>query len=367
MGEDTTRSRLGRLREQIAANGFEGVIITPGPNLKYYIGITAPLFERLHLLFVPKIGNPHVVAPTFEVGPYSKTQTGAIIHPWNDGEGPTHELQALSHQIDLGRKWGVEGSVPYQFIHLLKKISRPELEDAEPMLQGIREIKERREIRLLHLAASILSKAYLKIPNLIKLGISEIDLANRVTQEIYSCGADRVDEVLVQTGASTADPHHTSQSKKIRRKECVVVDASCSYNGYYADITRTFITGRNSEAERIYQNVLAAQEEAIKATKTNATTGSIDKAARDRLRKAGLDNYFTHRTGHGLGLEVHEAPYIIPNGEEKLREDMFFTVEPGTYIEGKMGIRIEDDVQVTGNGPNVLTKRLPKELGWWKQ
>jgi Xaa-Pro dipeptidase len=364
---DRFSMRLERLHECIRTSGFEGVILTPGPNLRYYTGVESLLLERPFLLFVPKEGNLHLVAPTFEAGPYTRTTMTVNVHAWTDGEGASSAMREVVGAIGLNEKWGVEGRVPYRFIHLLSKHAHPELEDAEPILQDIREVKDQKEAQLLQHAASILSKTFLKIPNLIRPGITEIELANKITQAIYSNGAESVGDVLVQSGASAADPHHTPEAKKIRRKESIVVDAACTYSGYYADITRTYITGRNREFEDLYEKVLDAQKDAINASKPGSTTGQIDEAARNRLRVKNLDQYFTHRTGHGLGLEVHEAPYIIPNGGETVQQSMIFTVEPGVYFPGKLGVRIEDDVQVTQKGPKVLTRALPKELGWWRQ
>ena len=364
---DRLCSRLEKLHEHIVAGGLEGVILTPGPNVKYYTGVNAPLYERPHLLFVPREGDAHVVVPVFEAGPYTRISPKIILHAWNDAEGPTQAFQTVSSELGLSGKWGVEGRVPYRFIHLLRKHAAVEFEDAEPILQGIREIKDSDEIRSLQHAASILSKAYLKIPNQIKPGVTEIELANRMTKEIYSNGAEHVDEVLVQTGVSAADPHHTAQAKKIQRGESIVIDATCTYAGYYADITRTFTIGTNPNFQRIYQSVLEAQKEAIGKSKKDSTTGNVDEAARGRLRKDNLESYFTHRTGHGLGMEVHEAPYILPNGNEKIQPGMVFTIEPGVYIAGKIGVRIEDDVLITEDGAKVLTKALPKELGWWRR
>jgi Xaa-Pro aminopeptidase len=359
--------RLEKLRDRIRANGFEGIVLTPGPNLRYYTGVNSLLFERPFLLFVPREGDPQLMAPTFETGPYTRTPMRITVHAWDDGEGPSHALQAVAGDLALNGRWGVEGRVPYRFISLLTKYAHLELEDAEPILQGIREVKDPKEVQLLQRAASILSKAFLKIPDLIRPGITEIELAKKVTQAIYSCGAESVDDVLVQSGVSAADPHHMPASKKIQSKQSIVVDATCTYSGYYADITRTYITGRNKEFDELYENVLEAQKEAIRATKPSSTTGHIDEGARGRLKQKGLDRYFTHRTGHGLGLEVHEAPYIVPNGDEAVQPSMIFTVEPGVYISDKTGVRIEDDIQVTRNGAKVLTRSLPKELGWWRK
>jgi Xaa-Pro dipeptidase len=240
------------------------------------------------------------------------------------------------------------------------------LSDAEDILQSIREIKEPLEVQALQRAASILAQSFLRIPTMLKVGIAELELARKISQTIYLDGAEYVGDVLVQSGEFAADPHHLPTSRKLKRNESLVIDTTCTYSGYNSDITRSFLIGKNPKFEDLYENVLACQEAAIKLTKSDVTVGSIDEAARSYLRQRGLDSYFIHRTGHGLGLEVHEAPYIVSEGKEIVRSAMVFTVEPGVYIPGKMGVRIEDDVVCTDRGCKVLTRKLPKDFGWWK-
>jgi Xaa-Pro dipeptidase len=162
-----------------------------------------------------------------------------------------------------------------------------------------------------------------------------------------------------------ADGHHLPSDRRIKRKESIVVDATCTYGGYFADITRTFMLGRDNEFEALYESLHDAQIAAVKAAKTGVPVGSVDSAARVYLREKNLDGYFVHRTGHGLGLSVHEEPYIVPNGPEVLRPSMVFTVEPGVYMRGRTGLRIEDDLVTNKDASAVLTKSVPKEYGWW--
>ena len=358
--------RLERLKKSIAVNGLEGMILVPGPNLRYYTGVNSLLLERPFLFFVSKEGDPHLVAPTLESGPYLTNPVHMVVHSWDDGVGPRNAIEGAVQQIGIQGKWGLEGRVPYQYISALLKSSQPQLENAEPILQGIRARKESGEIKLLQHAALILSKAFLKIPDMLKPGMTELELARKVSEEITRNGAESVEDVLVQSGAMAAHCHHLPSAKRINRNESIVVDTSCTFSGYVADITRTFIIGKDPTFEGIYRKVLDAEVAAISASQQGVTVGSIDHAARGRLHEDDLDKYFVHRTGHGLGLEVHEAPYIVPGGSEMVDASMVFTVEPGVYIEGKTGIRIEDDLVVTKQGRKVLTKVLPKEFGWWR-
>jgi Xaa-Pro aminopeptidase len=255
--------------------------------------------------------------------------------------------------------------MPYRYLDRLLKFTHAEFENVDSILQGIRALKEKGELRLLARAAAILSKSFVSIPTKLRTGISELELAQSITNKIHSEGAETVPEVLVQSGPMAADGHHLSSSRKIKRKESIVIDATCTHQGYFADITRTFIIGKDKDFEKLYADLLEAELAAIKAARAGATVGDVDDAARSSLGKKHLDNLFNHRTGHGLGLEVHEAPYITPNGIESLQSSMAFTIEPGVYIDGKTGLRIEDDLITKNRGNRVLTKSVPKEYGWW--
>jgi Xaa-Pro aminopeptidase len=358
--------RFEKLRKLAADAGLEGIILVPGPNLQYYAGVSSFLLERPFLFFVGKDGPPHLVAPALEVGPYLRSPVHILVHSWDDQTGPGKAIEEAVQQLGIRRKWGLEGRMPYQYLSSLLKSSQPQVENAEPILQRIRALKEPGEIELLQRAATILSKSLVKIPDILNIGMSEIELARKVSEHITLNGAESAEDVLVQSGPMAADGHHQAGHRRIKQKESVVVDASCTYSGYFADITRTFIIGKDPAFEKLYQNVLDSQLAAINATQSGATVGSIDYAARGHLQQSGLDKYFVHRTGHGLGLEVHEAPYIIPEGNEVVEASMVFTVEPGVYMHDQTGLRIEDDVLVTRNGRKILSKSLPKEIGWWR-
>ena len=363
---DVHHGRLEKLRRRVAENGLEGVVLVPGPNLRYLTGVNSILLERPFLLFLPKEGDLHLVAPVLESGPYLRSSLDIKVHSWDDTEGPSRAFEELVNQLPVRGKWGVEGRTPFRFVQRLQRHTQAELTDGEGLLQAAREIKEPIEVGALQRAGSILSKSFAKIPNMLKTGMTELELANEVSQDIYSNGAEFVSDILVQSGPFAADPHHLPSTRKLKRNEGIVVDIACTYSGYYADITRTFIMGKDREFERLYGIVLSSQEAAIGVAKGGVTVGSIDNAARSTLKESNLDQYFIHRTGHGLGLEVHEAPYIVSGGEEIVLPSMVFTVEPGVYVPGKIGIRIEDNVVSTVRGCKVLTRMLPKQFEWWK-
>ncbi len=365
MAPNAPRRRTERLRKMVADEGLEGVIIAPGPNLRYYTGVNSQMFERPFLFFLPAVGEAQLVAPKLEAGPYTRSRLEIEIHEWDDTSGPSGAFAALRRRIDLKGKWGCEGRVPFGYLTQFNR-DDIQLSSAEPVLQVIRAVKEPSELQDLRKAATILSDAYEKIPSILREGITELELSTALREEVFALGGEAVDFCMVQAGAHAADSHLASSSKKIERGEGVIVDAGCTIDGYNADITRTFLLGRNGELERVYADVLETQKRAIGKVAEGVEVGEVDAAARGHLASRRLGKYFFHRTGHGLGLEIHEEPYIVSGGKGRLATGMVFTVEPGVYMKDKLGVRIEDDLVVTAGGSEVITGSLPKEFGWWR-
>src|SRR5208282_4388191 len=263
------KSRVDRLQKKLKENNLNGVILVPGSNLRYYTGSQSIMMERIFMLFIPNNGEPHLVVPDFEAGDFLKKRM--VLHKWNDKDGPSFSLREVSDQLSIGGRWGVEGRVPFMFLNPYVKYAKPEFVDAEPILQSIRAVKDDAEVDLLN--------------KFLKSGITEIELAKRLTADIYSNGAELVFVALIQAGERAADPHSLPSSRKIKHNEPIVIDISSTYAGYFADITRTVAIGRGTKFECRYDSVLEAQEEAIKAAKPGVTVGSVDAAARDMLRR----------------------------------------------------------------------------------
>jgi Xaa-Pro aminopeptidase len=359
------KARMQRLRSSIARAGLEGVVIAPGPNMRYYTGVQSQILERPFLLFVPQDGPAHLVAPNIEAGPYARASVEIEVHAWDDASGPPGAFAVLRKDVRVTGRWGCEGRVPFGYLEHVKdrKLS---LEPADVILQTIRETKEPAEIALLKRAAKILGEAYLKVPEIAKQGMSELEVAKALRELIFANGGETVDFCSVQAGKNAADPHWAPSSTKLRANEGYLIDTCCTFEGYNADITRTFVLGKARELESAYEDVLEAQEAAVRMVGPGVPVGKVDDAARSRLEARGRGEQFFHRTGHGLGLDVHEQPYIVSRGRRKLRKGMVFTVEPGAYVAGRFGVRIEDDVAVTAGGAEVITGMVPKEFGWWK-
>lgn len=363
--EGVHAQRVERLKDELEVKGLRGAIIVPGPNMRYFTGVNSLLLERPFMLFVPARGEPHLVAPALEAGPYGDCPLRMRIHPWTDSEGSGGAVAEATEGVAMKGKWGVEGKVPFLFLDRVTKRASPRLSDAEPILQGLREVKDEAEVRLLKKSSEILSRSFEEFPGLLKEGMSELELAKAATDVIYAKGATKVDDMLVQSGPRAADPHGLPSERKIGRGESIIIDVGSVYQGYYADITRTFCIGASRDVEKVYGKVLEAEVSGIDRAALGARVGDVDGAARGVLERAEMGKFFIHRTGHGLGLEVHEAPYIVEGGKERLGSNMCFTVEPGVYIRGKLGVRIEDDVLVEGKKGVAITD-TPKEYGWWK-
>jgi Xaa-Pro dipeptidase len=357
--------RVKRLRASLDHDGLRGVVIVPGPNMKYLTGVDSLMLERPFMLLIPVDGEAGLVAPALEAGPYQESPFPLEVFPWTDSEGSGGAIARAVKRTDVGGKWGVEGRVPFLFLDRLLKKAKFKPRNAEPVLQGLREVKDGTEVSLLRKSASILAGAFKEFPGILKEGASELEVARGASDTIYAGGATKVDDMLVQSGPNAADPHHLPSSRKLERGESVVIDVGATFEGYYADITRTFCIGASAEMERVYGKVLEAETSGIEKAAEGVRVGSVDAAARGILKRAGMGKYFIHRTGHGLGLEVHEAPYIVEDGKERLGSNMCFTVEPGVYIRGRLGVRIEDDVLIDGKKGIALTD-TPKEFGWWK-
>ena len=353
------------MRAGLAKGGLDGAVIVPGPNMRYFTGVNSLLLERPFMLLVPVDGEAHLVAPTLESGPYVEGPLPMKVHSWTDSEGSGDAIAQAARGAGVKGEWGAEGKVPFLFLDRLMAFASPRLRNAEPVLQGLRETKDETEVRLLKKSAEILSRSFEEFPGLLKAGRTELEVAKAATDVIYGKGATKVDDMLVQSGPRGADPHGLPSRRKIQRGESIIIDVGSVYEGYYADVTRAFCVGSSSEMERVYERVLEAETKGIEAAAEGVQVGKVDGAARGVLKRAGMGKYFIHRTGHGLGLEVHEAPYIVEGGKERLGPNMCFTVEPGVYLRGKLGVRIEDDVLIEGKRGVAITD-TPKEYGWWK-
>ncbi|MGB9804410.1 M24 family metallopeptidase, partial [Desulfofundulus sp.] len=259
----------------------------------------------------------------------------------------------------------VEDSMPVSvFFNIQSMLSHHiQFERLSHVTSKLRIVKNEYEIACLQRAAEIVDRVFSKIVDEGLEGRSEKELSARLQYLIKSYGADDVAfEPIVASGPNGANPHHTPGDRVIQKGDMVILDFGAKYKGYCSDITRTVAIGDVSdEAKLVYQVVKESQEVGLKSIRAGIKTGDIDLSVRNNIAAHGFGNLFIHRTGHGLGLDIHEEPYIAPNGESIIEDGMIFTVEPGIYLPGKFGVRIEDDVVVMESAGRSLTSS-EKEL-----
>jgi len=362
-GHEVYARRLEAAAAGAAQAGLAGLIVTPGYDLRYLIGSRAQTFERLTALVIPSSGDPTVVVPRLELAALRESAAGDLglnLQDWVDGENP-YDLVALA--LGGHARVAVTDSMPA--LHLLPLAERlgavPVL--ATPIMAGLRMIKDPAEIEALRTAGSAIDRVHARVPELLKAGRTEAEVAADITEAIVAEGHSDVAFVIVGSGPNGADPHHECSDRKLRTGDIVVVDIGGPVEpGYNSDCTRTYSIGQPApEIAEQYAVLQRAQAAAVAAVRPGATAESIDAAARDILAEAGLAEYFVHRTGHGIGLSVHEEPYIVAGNSLPLAEGMAFSVEPGVYLPGRWGARIEDIVIVTADGALAVNER-PHDL-----
>lgn len=349
--------RLHRIQERLANNKIDAIFLTALENIRYLTNFSG----SSAFLMITKDKGYLITDFRYKTVAGDEVKGYKVIIYQNS---IIDEIERLTKKEKISHL-GIEkrNITLEQYQKLTKKLKKIKIIPTLNLVEGLRVIKGPVEIKDIEIAIKRAEKAYKKINSNIKIGISEKEIALRLEYAIRSGGSDRLPfEAIVASGYRAALPHAVSGKRLLKENDLVIIDFGAEYKGYYADITRTrFIGSRINRRQReIYQTVLDAQAEAINLIKPGAKAKDIDAAARKVISKAGFGKYFGHGTGHGIGLMVHELPSISTKSEDILKEGMIFTVEPGIYIPGWGGIRIEDMVLVTKTGFRILTT-LPKE------
>jgi Xaa-Pro aminopeptidase len=356
--------RLGAAAGLAAGAGLAGLVITPGYDLRYLIGSRAQTFERLTALVVPAVGDPTVVLPRMELATLKESaaaELGVDVRDWVDGDDPYRLVTAALGGAPAAV--AVTDSMPA--LHLLPLADAlgvmPVL--ATDVLRELRMVKEEAEIDALRKAGAAIDRVHARVPEFLVPGRTESEVAADISEAIVAEGHSEVAFVIVGSGPHGADPHHEYSDRELAAGDIVVVDIGGTYGaGYHSDSTRTYSIGEpSSEVAQQYLILQRAQRTAFAAVRPGVTAQQVDAAARDVLAEAGLADYFVHRTGHGIGLCVHEEPYIVAGNDLPLAAGMAFSIEPGIYFPGRWGARIEDIVVVTGDGALSVNNR-PHEL-----
>ncbi|MBL1073832.1 aminopeptidase P family protein [Nocardia sp. 2] len=353
-------ARLERAAELARNAHLDALLITPGADLRYLIGSRAQSFERLTCLVIPASGEtPSVVIPKLELASLKDSAAGELglqIVDWVDGVDP---YRLVRNVLNAGARAAVDDAMPA--LHLLPIADQLGAlpVSATPVLRQLRMIKDASEIDGLRRAGAAIDRVHARMGEWLRAGRTEAEVAADIAAAILEEGHTAAAFVIVGSGPHGADPHHEVSDRVIEDGDVVVVDIGGPVEpGYYSDSTRTYVLGEPSaEIAEHFAELEKAQAAAVAAVRPGVTAESVDAAARDLLTAAGIGEFFVHRTGHGIGLSVHEEPYIVSGNDIVLEPGMAFSIEPGVYFPGEWGARIEDIVVVTEDGCESMNKR----------
>lgn len=345
--------RRGRLRDVMSARGVDAVVLSVGPDLPYFTGYEAMPSERFtalllthteSVLMVPELEAPRVGDVGVEVRPWPET---------SDPIGFASSLLRNKARVGVGdHMWSVF------LTRFIEALPHAQWVPASELTGSLRIQKSAAEIEFLTSAAHAVDRVMARIPDQVRFsGASELDVAKDLAELTVEEGHDEAAFTIVASGPNGASPHHAPGARLIQPGDLVVCDFGGRLGGYFSDSTRTFAVGEPSARQiEVHAVVLEANEAARAVVAPGVTCAQVDAAARSIVADAGYGDYFIHRTGHGIGLEVHEGPYIVEGNDTPLEPGMAFSIEPGIYLPDESGVRIEDIVVCTGEGANTLNR-----------
>jgi len=363
-----TLARLNALTASLLNSELDAVILNPGPTLTYLTGMQFHLMERPVVLFVAPGKDPVLVLPELELPkvdlfPY-KVQAfayGELPSEWDDAFRKATQSLGLD-----GKRIGVE---PRQlrlleFNHVKVGAPHAEYPDASDALSQLRLRKDKAEVDAMRRAVKIAQDSLEATIPLIKIGMTERELASELVMQLLKHGSDSElpFSPIVSGGPNAANPHASPSDRKLQVGDLLVVDWGAAYGGYISDLTRTFAVGEvDAECQKIHKIVQEANAAGRAAGKPGVPCANVDIATRDVIEKSGYGKYFTHRTGHGIGMEGHEDPYMRGDNMQLLEVGMAYTVEPGIYLPNRNGVRVEDNMVITESGAECLSD-MPREI-----
>ena len=347
---------------------YDALFLASGTSLYYFTGIRWGLSERLLGVVIPRSGDPILVVPGFEEGRMrEKLHVPMEVLAWQEDESPTKlAATALAARGIRSGRMGIEETTGFTFFdHLREAAPGFEYVSADPLTIACRGHKSAHELELMRLACDATFDVFRAVFASLKEGMSQDDIGHLV-----EAGFSKMDlrgGALVLLGASAALPHGTLQPQKLKEGDVVLIDGGCTVEGYESDVTRTSVLGKPSEkVARAFEIVRRSQDAALDAARAGRLSGTVDDAARAVVTSAGYGpdyKFFTHRLGHGIGLDGHEHPYLVRGSKTVLEPAMTFSNEPGIYVRGEFGLRCEDDMVITADGPaQLLTQRFAVSL-----
>ncbi|GAA0919301.1 Xaa-Pro peptidase family protein [Nonomuraea longicatena] len=350
-------SRLAAAQEATAKAGLDALLLTPGPDLRYVSGYEALPLERLTCLVVPASGEAYMMVPRLELAAAQASpasRLGVEFVPWGETDDP---YAAVAARLGGAAKVGLADRM-WAMASLRFRDAMPGTEQvlAGTVLRELRMRKSPAEVAALREAGAAIDAVHRQVPGFLRPGRTEREVGRDIAEAILSAGHHSVDFVIVGSGPNAASPHHEVSDRVIQAGEPIVVDIGGQlHNGYCSDSTRNYCIGEPpAEYTRYFEVLRRAQDAACAAVRPGVSCESIDAAAREVIAEAGYGEHFIHRTGHGIGIETHEEPYIVAGNDEPMEPGFAFSVEPGIYLAGRHGARIEDILVCTDGGGERL-------------
>ena len=368
MNQPQYQKRLEALQNQLEEHKLDALALNPGPDLVYFSGLDFHLMERPVVAVLRKEGQPLLILPALERGKLEDLPYPCRDFPYQEDRetwGKAFREALKSGNLSTGRL----GIIPRRLRvleqrFLINAAPQAELVDAQEVVSRLRMIKDPEEIRAMEEANRIARCALQTTLSAIEPGVTEKEIASKLVQWLLHHGSEPELPFfpIVSFGPNSANPHAVPTDRRLKEGELILIDWGANYRGYFSDITRTFAYGDlNPELDKVVEFVQEANAAGREAVQSGIQASRVDQLTRAVIEKAGYGDYFVHRTGHGLGLEAHEEPYITADENRALAPGMTFTIEPGIYLPGRGGVRIEDNLVVTETGARCLTS-LPREL-----
>jgi Xaa-Pro aminopeptidase len=351
-------ARLERVRAAMEPLRIDYLLVGPSTDMVYLLDFGVRQSERMTILVLPREGTPRLVMPSFELDRVAALPQLFEPAPWGDGSDPAPLLASLLENGGAGATVAVGGQLfTHFFLRIRDAAPQARFVSGDAVLEPVRMRKSSSELDALRAASEAADAVFEELLTLPLAGATERELLGEIHRLLVEKGHDTVGGGIVAAGPNGAAPHHGASDRPIERGEAVVFDFGGVRANYRSDITRTVHVGEPSEEFRkIYELVDEANAAGFEAVRPGATAAAIDEVTRARIVDAGYGPHFTHRTGHGIGLDGHEAPYLVRGDETVLEEGMTFSIEPGIYLEGRFGVRIEDIVVVTAGGAERLNR-----------
>jgi Xaa-Pro dipeptidase len=361
----TFAQRITRAQDELKTRKFDLLVVEPSTNFQYFTSYNPGRSERLILLMIPATGAPVIVCPSFEVERIKRNTTITDARGWEEFEDPWALVAKAGQQMKPAGREGVvavEPTTSYQsYVRLVTKLRGWIPQDGTPITEHLRIIKSPEEISLIRQAIAATEASIAATQAQLVVGMTERDVSALLSREMASRNSPGGG--LVQFGPSSALPHGGPSAGRLTKETVVLIDAGSRVEGYTSDITRTIWFGDapSDEFKKVFNTVHDAQTAAIENAKPGVTQCQmVDRAARKVITDAGYGQFFTHRLGHGMGMDGHEPPYMVEGNAMVLEPGIVFTDEPGIYQLGKFGVRIEDDCMMTPTGVEVLSHRVSK-------